>query len=289
MTTSQTSERERPPRNDLAGERYGSRVISRWSHRKRNVNYWHYTCDCGADGVTSINSLRKSERCPLCGNQSSDHYSPDLIEARRMSANLHKEPLRASQKDWSGYRFGSLQVSHFAFWRSRQAFWVCNCCCGNEVLRRAASLGRRPSASCEDCRFGEGSATWQGCGDLSRSLFTTMRRNASESRGIEWDVSIEYLWKLFLRQEKRCSMSGLDIHFGKGALGKDRTASLDRVDSQVGYIEGNVQWVHRDVNFLKRQYPHDKFVAMCKLVAATCESTQDHEFGVPFAFLSPTR
>ena len=45
------------------------------------------------------------------------------------------------------------------------------------------------------------------------------------------------------------------------------TMSLDRIDNNKGYIEENVQWVHKDINMMKRIYSQDYFIYMCKLVA----------------------
>ena len=42
--------------------------------------------------------------------------------------------------------------------------------------------------------------------------------------------------------------------------------SLDRVDSSKGYIEGNVQWVHKMVNMSKQQYTQEEFIEMCTAV-----------------------
>ena len=45
------------------------------------------------------------------------------------------------------------------------------------------------------------------------------------------------------------------------------TASLDRIDSSKGYVEGNVQWVHKMINMSKQQYSQEEFIDMCKAVA----------------------
>jgi archaellum component FlaC len=51
------------------------------------------------------------------------------------------------------------------------------------------------------------------------------------------------------------------------------TASLDRVDSAKGYIKGNVQWVHKDINMMKQQYSQEYFIQMCRL-------TTEHSKGI---------
>lgn len=48
---------------------------------------------------------------------------------------------------------------------------------------------------------------------------------------------------------------------------EEGTASLDRIDSSRGYVEGNVQWVHKDVNFMKQALSQERFVELCTLVA----------------------
>jgi hypothetical protein len=44
-------------------------------------------------------------------------------------------------------------------------------------------------------------------------------------------------------------------------------ASLDRIDSSKGYIDGNVQWVHKEVNEMKMQATQNEFIEYCNLVA----------------------
>ena len=41
-------------------------------------------------------------------------------------------------------------------------------------------------------------------------------------------------------------------------------ASLDRIDSSLGYIEGNVQWVERKVNIIKRELKQEEFIKLCQ-------------------------
>jgi len=68
---------------------------------------------------------------------------------------------------------------------------------------------------------------------------------------------------LFIKQNKLCSLSGLLLE----STYNNMTMSLDRIDNNKGYIEENVQWVHKDINMMKRIYSQDYFIYMCKLVA----------------------
>ena len=48
--------------------------------------------------------------------------------------------------------------------------------------------------------------------------------------------------------------------------GKNQTASLDRIDSSKGYTKNNVQWLHKDINIMKRDFPEEKFLFLCKQI-----------------------
>ena len=67
---------------------------------------------------------------------------------------------------------------------------------------------------------------------------------------------------MFLNQERRCALSGVPISF------EDHTASLDRIANAVGYVKGNVQWLHKHVNMGKRDISQEVFIQMCRDVAS---------------------
>ena len=89
----------------------------------------------------------------------------------------------------------------------------------------------------------------------------------AKSRGIPFEITIEYGWELFLSQGRKCALSGVPLVFAE-KVGKytDKTASLDRIDSRYGYIKGNVQWVHKDLNFMKHKHSTNTFVEWCRKV-----------------------
>jgi hypothetical protein len=44
------------------------------------------------------------------------------------------------------------------------------------------------------------------------------------------------------------------------------TASLDRIDSSKGYIEGNLQWLHKRINIMKGNMSEKEFLDFCESV-----------------------
>jgi hypothetical protein len=77
-------------------------------------------------------------------------------------------------------------------------------------------------------------------------------------------ITLRYVWRLFLLQQHRCSLTG-ELLLHRGPRGRS-TASLDRIDSSRGYVRGNVQWVHKDVNIIKGTKTQEEFIQMCRRV-----------------------
>lgn len=46
----------------------------------------------------------------------------------------------------------------------------------------------------------------------------------------------------------------------------EQTASLDRIDSSKGYIEGNIQWIHKELNWLKNDLDEMVLVDWCEKI-----------------------
>ncbi len=104
-----------------------------------------------------------------------------------------------------------------------------------------------------------------------RFSFTTTRfwkvKNTARKRGLDFNLTMPYLEELFTRQDGKCPYTGWALTFSKTTTTYDGTASLDRIDSTKGYVQGNVQWVHKHINLMKLAHAHEEFVELCKAVA----------------------
>lgn len=145
----------------------------------------------------------------------------------------------------------------------------CRCACGAVRVIRAYSFDHGRSLGCKQCSSpvnGRCNLS-QGCGEITGYTWSRIRINA-EKRDLLLAVSIAEVWDLFLRQERRCALTGLVISFAyvtgrQGAI----TASLDRIDSSKPYTLDNVQLVHKDVNMMKKNLPEARFIEICTLIA----------------------
>ena len=87
---------------------------------------------------------------------------------------------------------------------------------------------------------------------------------------MEFAITIEYGWELFLLQNRTCALSGEILSFArsmKKPYSLKQTASLDRIDSNLGYIHGNVQWVHKELNVMKMDASQEDFIEWCRKIA----------------------
>lgn len=152
----------------------------------------------------------------------------------------------------------------------------CRCACGTEkgVDPYALVRGATKSCGCDRssyvCRSGASSTLFKGHGEIGISLWNRYRQHARE-RNRTFEITIEYGWDLYLRQDRRCALTGVVIEFGSLKRNpracRPSTASLDRIDGDVGYVEGNVQWVHKRINLMRNVIPVEDFVRWCTQIA----------------------
>lgn len=118
------------------------------------------------------------------------------------------------------------------------------------------------SKRCSLCGYsnkGEKNPSWKGFGKIPGSKITRIEHGA-KIRNIIYNLDIEYLSKLFDKQNGKCFYTKLPLSFD------DNTASLERVDSNKGYEKDNVVWVHKNLNIMKRDLSLEDFLNICRLV-----------------------
>lgn len=170
-------------------------------------------------------------------------------------------------RELTGVFFGKIEVLGRSSKNGHNTTWRCKCHeCGKEFDRLATTL-RETTKSCGCVRRQKGKAHvhWRGVGEISGVFLNCCKVNAKR-RKILFDLNPEYIWNLYLKQDRKCAISGLPIQFGRH--GRDTiTASLDRKNSNLPYVEGNVQWVHKHINMMKLDHDQDYFIGLCSLIS----------------------
>jgi hypothetical protein len=160
-------------------------------------------------------------------------------------------PRRPQYSDLSGRRFGKLIVNSFSYQNDRQqAYWLCNCDCGDTKIVKAAALNSGDTKSC-------GCLHKKRCGDISGHYFLNLFNHAKK-RGIPFNITILDMWQKFIKQKGLCPLSNIELHLDPH-IKKNNTASLDRIDSSLPYTVDNIQWVHKVVNRMKWDMPEVEF------------------------------
>lgn len=227
------------------------------------------------------------KECPLSKEELEKEYNDIGIKKMTKKYNVCRQIIRRwidennifrygrnyKREDLSNKIFGYLTPIRYCHWSEFntskcKTMWLCKCVCGNERLVDSHDLKHGIITSC-GCKNGD--KVYKGYNDLSGTYYRTLI-NGAKIRNLEFNVSIEFLWDLYIKQNKKCALSGVDIKLErKFGHGKKQTASLDRIDNHKGYTEDNVQWVHKDINLFKRGYDEKILYDYCEKIYKTLE------------------
>jgi protein-arginine kinase activator protein McsA len=94
---------------------------------------------------------------------------------------------------------------------------------------------------------------------ISQTLYALKTRAAK--KGLEVNVTKEYLLHLLQESKYLCNVTGQKMSLVSHPRKKANAfkASLDRIDSTKGYLEGNIQWVCWAVNQMKSDKTEAEF------------------------------
>lgn len=79
------------------------------------------------------------------------------------------------------------------------------------------------------------------------------------------DVDLIYIKEIWNKQHGKCAITGVDLQLKKG-YNKNFQASIDRIDSSLGYVKGNIRFVSVSVNWLKNNLDDNhvmEFIQIC--------------------------
>ena len=121
--------------------------------------------------------------------------------------------------------------------------------CGERKNESAFYAG---SAMCKDCKVARRQqASNKNQNKYLGRLRTEAKRHARR-RAIEFDLKAGHLEELWRKQVGRCALSGaIMTHHRDGQGHKDCNASIDRINSALGYVAGNVQLTCLRANLMR--------------------------------------
>lgn len=188
-----------------------------------------------------------------------------------------KNPQYGKKQNLLGLTFGKLKVIQEAGrTATKKVLWNCLCECGNFHTYVTSELrsGSVTSCGCSNMATGSAHRAWKGCGEISGQMWGSIKNGATK-RELPFNISINDAWNQFIKQNRKCKLTGLSLTFATRQCKKrdniknnrsNGTASLDRIDSKKGYELNNIQWVHKDVNMMKNKFDEDFFLHISRLI-----------------------
>ena len=201
------------------------------------------------------------------------------LNTKQHTTKLLREWSARNEKPLTEYTTGTIQ----------KGWWKCSDC-HHEWQSRISTRSR--GSGCPNCKKinfrGNKNPNWTGYGEISSTYWNKIKIHATAERrsryrgkpmeALPFEITIEYAWNLFLKQNRRCALSGEPLVLPCKRNGKfTGTASLDRIDSSKGYVINNVQWIDKQFQPIKRNLPDNVFITLCQKVAAY----QIEKLGIP--------
>ena len=178
-----------------------------------------------------------------------------------------REELR--EKPIIGQRFGSWTVisDKIKVGNNRALYWNVRCDCGYETFRQSNCLKQGKTKSCRKCAANN-HITDHYVKAIMTSKYNSLVKSLSYRKKVgklEFNITIEDLIKLY-NQSQICSLSGIDISLDRYKSVSEQNLSIDRIDSNKGYIKGNIQLVDKRINMMKGSLSNEEFIELCKKV-----------------------
>lgn len=197
-----------------------------------------------------------------CGKEEEKCLS-DLISGRTTGCKSCKAQERSKITVNIGDTFKNWTVLNIRRNSRNILEYFCECSCGNRRWFEKSEL-TNPSRSfaCHSCagKSRKDAITLKNgrVGELTLTRYSKLKKSAIK-RGYVFEVSIYFLWNLFLSQNHTCAITG-------DYLKSIKDASLDRIDSSKGYTEDNVQWVTYQANVSKHTMSMTSLYEFCRKV-----------------------
>lgn len=185
------------------------------------------------------------------------------------------EPALYKNQNVTGDIFGGYKVNGLSGYKydsnghKSHKIWNVTCIHCKKIFYSQAQHVINSKHGCKECKGNNMSAKnsvhWSG-GEYIPGFFVSRIKHAAvrKSRTIDFDLSFKYLDELWIYQKGMCAYTNEKLWFGRSRVYGN--ASLDRIDSSLGYIEGNVQFVHKDVNIMKWDLSNRRFLEICEKI-----------------------
>ena len=181
-----------------------------------------------------------------------------------------------NSEEFIGKRFGKLIVvekTEKFDSTGKRKYWRCLCDCGKEAFIIRYSLLSGYTRSCGCLRKNQEKRHE----DISPSFWYRIKSNA-QTRKISFNLNMKEMWELFLKQNRKCALSGELISL------INKTASIDRINSNLSYSIENVWWIHKDLNIIKWDLSLDELYYWCEKIVEYKYQKESERYGTELLY-----
>lgn len=161
-----------------------------------------------------------------------------------------------------GTRFGSWEViDERTQVISNVTNWICRCDCGKEQFVPLNNLMNGSSTQCRKCgSITGGKKRRKGYEDISGNYWSQLVYKIKK-KGIPFELRIEDAWDVYLKQERKCALSGFDIYFSGYPYDRKKTnAALSLINVNGGYTKDNIQWIDKKLDKFKKNLDNQELL-----------------------------
>lgn len=194
------------------------------------------------------------------------------IKNIQVRASKKREELRNTYPIGTKFGLWTIISDEVKVGSNRGLYQLCQCVCGETQWKALTALRAGTSTRCKKC----GNKTFindNGEVNINALILSFYKhiQNGLKSRKkvsqLGFDITPEYLEELYEKQNHKCAISGLPLEVDLTKRATEQPWSLDRIDSNKGYVKGNVQWVDKRVNMMKQSYNQEDFIKICSEIA----------------------
>lgn len=98
------------------------------------------------------------------------------------------------------------------------------------------------------------------------------RRRADDPKKYEWEITHQTILDLYYLQGGKCALTGLHLTYERDRYGGQFNASIDRINSKLGYLPDNVRLVCKAVNIFRGKLTDTELLWWCKTLVSFMET-----------------
>jgi len=146
------------------------------------------------------------------------------------------------------------------------------CVCGKKysikfsTLLSYVSSKRTFSCGCIQQKYFNSIKNERIVGEVSKRFFNQYKAQAKR-RSLSFNITAEDIWNLYIKQNKRCVLTGNVLVFSERTQTlSDTSVSIDRIKTNIGYEKNNIRIIDKKVNLIKWEYSDEEFLKLCKTI-----------------------